>query len=588
MADISAIVNEWATKLTDSELAAQLRATIDAGDEAELADAFRCELEFGTAGLRGILGVGPNRMNVLTVGKATQGLADYLNANFENPTVAIARDSRNKGDVFVQVAAGVLAANGVRSFLYPRIEPVPALSFAVRDLHATAGICMTASHNPAQYNGYKVYGSDGCQITTQASRDIQAAINAVDFFDGIKAVSFEEALASGMANYIGEEVLDRFIDAVAAQSLEGETAPSENPLSVVYTPLNGSGKECVLRILERVGVTDVTVVPEQAEPDGNFPTCPYPNPEIRAAMERGIALAEEVKPDLLLATDPDADRVGIAVPHNGEYCLLTGNEVGILLLDYVATKRAARGENMARAVAVTTIVSSAMIDELAREYGFELRRTLTGFKYIGEQIALLEAENEGDRYIFGFEESYGYLSGTHVRDKDGVNASMLICQMAQHWKAQGKNLVEAMEALYEKHGYCLNRTISLEYPGAEGAERMKAIMARLREETPEAIAEQQVLAATDYAAGAAMPLVNGPAPEHVCDGGVCRMVYPEAQQLPAANVLEYKLASGNKVIVRPSGTEPKIKVYFFVSAPTRTAANAELDTLEAAMRELMA
>ena len=578
------LLDRWIANADDPEVQRQLQE-LRAGDETAVRDAFYQDLAFGTGGLRGIIGAGPNRMNVYTVAKATQGLADYLNANFAEPSVAIARDSRHKGREFVEVAAGVLAANGIRAFLYPRIEPTPALSFAVRDLGCSAGICMTASHNPAPYNGYKAYGPDGCQITTQAARDIQAAINAVDVFDDVRAMPFSEAVEAGMASYIGEDTLDRFIDAVAEQSVApavaaGDTgAAGAGDVKVVYTPLNGTGLECVTRILERTGVSDVTLVEEQCEPDGDFPTCPYPNPEIREALERGLALCEEVRPDLLLATDPDADRVGIAALHDGEYHLISGNEMGVLLLDYLCRARAARGEDLADKVAVTTIVSTALVDALAADHGIQLRRVLTGFKYIGEQIGLLEAAGTPGRFIFGFEESYGYLAGTHVRDKDAVVASMLICQMARDYKARGIDLVEALDGLYRRYGYHRNATISLEYPGAAGAEKMAAIMARLEAEPPTAVAGLDVLRTVNYREGVTMPMTGSAGPADAPDA---------PQTLPAADVFEMQLAGGSKLIVRPSGTEPKIKAYLFATCPTAEEADALLARLDAAARELLA
>lgn len=580
MENLTELLDHWIASVDDPQTLEQLQALRAEGDEA-VRDAFYQDLVFGTAGLRGIIGAGPNRMNIYTVAKATQGLANYLNANFKEPSVAIARDSRNMGQTFVEVAAGVLAANGVRAYLYPRIEPTPALSFAVRDLSCTAGICMTASHNPAPYNGYKAYGPDGCQIATQAARDIQKAINDVDIFEDVQRIPFDQALNEGLASFIGEDTLDRFVDAVALQSLESAGDAAEcadagaGKLKVVYTPLNGTGLECVGRILKRVGVDDVTLVEEQAAPDGNFPTCPYPNPEIREALERGLALCETVQPDLLLATDPDADRVGVAAKHHGEYHLISGNEMGILLLDYVCRMRAARGEDLSRKVAVTTIVSTAMADVLAAEYGFQLRRTLTGFKYIGEQIGLLEKAGEADRFIFGFEESYGYLAGTHVRDKDAVVASMLICQMAQDWKSRGIDLVEAMETLYRKHGYHKNATISLEYPGAAGAQKMADIMAKLASSAPEEVAGLRVLKTVDYQAGVEMPCAGATASED------------EPQTLPAANVFEMQLEGGSKLIVRPSGTEPKIKAYLFATCPSEEEAQALLSNMDAAARALL-
>lgn len=564
--DVRAELEHWIANVSDEELAAELaemKVAVDAGDDSAAVDAFFQDLAFGTAGLRGTLGAGTNRMNIYTVGRATQGFADYLNANFENPSVAIARDSRNKGELFVQVTASILAANGIVAHVYPKISPVPTLSFAVRDLGCSGGICMTASHNPAAYNGYKAYGPDGCQITSEAAKAISASIANTDAFSGVKTMGFDEAVASGMVKWIDDAVLERYYDAVLSKSVSGLSAEqvAEAPLKLVYTPLNGTGLIPVTTVLERAGITDITVVPEQREPNGDFPTCPYPNPEIREAMQKGIDLCEEVHPDLLLATDPDADRVGVACKDGDDYTLLTGNEMGVLLLDYIARMRSERGEDLSDKVAVTTIVSSAMVDALAAEYGFELRRCLTGFKYIGDIITELSDAGQVDRFIFGFEESYGYLSGDHVRDKDAVNASLLICQMAQDYKLRGMNLAQAMRALYEKHGWWLNRTASVSFPGAAGAETMRGIMAKLREQAPSELAGRAVEAVVDYEGG-----VNG---------------------LPSANVVEFDVEGGNKVIVRPSGTEPKIKLYVFAKDADRAAADALLDALEAAGRELL-
>ena len=564
--DVRAELERWIANVSDEELAAELaemKKAVDAGDDSAAVDAFFQDLAFGTAGLRGTLGAGTNRMNIYTVGRATQGFADYLNANFENPSVAIARDSRNKGELFVQVTASILAANGIVAHVYPKISPVPTLSFAVRDLGCSGGICMTASHNPAAYNGYKAYGPDGCQITSEAAKSISASIANTDAFSGVKTMGFDEAVASGMVKWIDDAVLERYYDAVLSKSVSNLSAEqvAEAPLKLVYTPLNGTGLIPVTTVLERAGITAITVVPEQREPNGDFPTCPYPNPEIREAMQKGIDLCEEVHPDLLLATDPDADRVGVACKDGDDYTLLTGNEMGVLLLDYIARMRSERGEDLSDKVAVTTIVSSAMVDALAAEYGFELRRCLTGFKYIGDIITELSDAGQVDRFIFGFEESYGYLSGDHVRDKDAVNASLLICQMAQDYKLRGMNLAQAMRALYEKHGWWLNRTVSVSFPGAAGAETMRGIMAKLREQAPSELAGRAVEAVADYEGG-----VNG---------------------LPSANVVEFDVEGGNKVIVRPSGTEPKIKLYVFAKDADRAAADALLDALEAAGRELL-
>lgn len=563
MVDVHELLNTWLANVTDEELLAELKAMQEAGDEDAITDAFFQDLAFGTAGLRGTIGAGTNRMNIYTVGRATQGFADYLNKAFENPTVAIARDSRNKGELFVKTTAAILAANGVTSYVYPKISPVPTLSWATRYLKCSGGICMTASHNPAPYNGYKAYGPDGCQITSEAADAISAAMNACDPFKDIKTMDFDAAVEQGLVKWIDDEVLDAYYDAVSDKSVNNLTDEqiANAPLKLVYTPLNGTGLIPVTTVLNKVGITDITVVPEQRDPDGDFPTCPYPNPEIREAMQKGIDLCQEVKPDLLLATDPDADRVGVACADGDDYTLLTGNEMGVLLLDYICKMRAERGEDLSNKVAVTTIVSSAMVDALAAEYGFELRRCLTGFKYIGDIITGLSDAGEVDRFIFGFEESYGYLSGDHVRDKDAVNASMLICQMAQYYKLQGKNLVEAMRDLYEKHGYYHNKTVSLSYPGADGAAKMAGIMKSLRSEAPAEIAGSKVEDVVDYAT-----CVNG---------------------LPAADVIEFDLEGGNKAIVRPSGTEPKIKLYIFAKGEDAAAADALIAAIEEDGRKLL-
>lgn len=576
-AEIKERLNVWLENVEDEELSeelSRLAADLEAGAEgaeAAVADAFFQDLEFGTAGLRGVIGAGTNRMNRYTVARATQGLADYLNAHFENPSVAIARDSRHKGREFSRIAACVLAANGIRSLLYTRLEPTPALSFAVRDLGCSAGINMTASHNPAAYNGYKVYGPDGCQITSDAAAEISERIARLGYFpaegaESAKIDDYQQACFDGRISWIGEDTLARFMDAVLEQSQETPEESAE-PIRVLYTPLCGTGLECVSQVLGRIGIPYLDVVPGQDQPDGDFPTCEYPNPEERAALQAGIdkcrSWKELGKPfDLLLATDPDADRVGVACEDGDDYTLVTGNEMGILLMDYLAGRRAARGEDLSRLVAVTTIVSSAMCDDVAAHYGFELRRTLTGFKYIGEQIGRLEAAGEADRFMFGFEESYGYLAGTHVRDKDAVVASMLIVQMARHYRKQGMTLVQAMRALYDKFGWQTNRTVSLAYPGADGAQRMADIMAGLRAQPPAQVAGRDVAEVVDYAEGVG--------------------------DLPKANVVEFRLAGGGKLIVRPSGTEPKIKAYLFAKAPDQTGADAMLDALEQSARELLA
>ncbi len=550
----------WKSKVEDEELSDQLAELLSPGKESALDDAFFQDLAFGTAGLRGVIGAGTNRMNIYTVGKATQGLAEYLNATFDNPSVAIARDSRHKGKLFEQTVAGVLAANGIRSHIYPRIEPTPALSFAVRDLSCSAGICLTASHNPAAYNGYKVYGPDGCQITSDAAVAIQKAIDGIDEFSDVLTMPFPQAIEEGWTTLMDEGTLERFLDAVQDQDISSPEGKDVD-LNVVYTPLNGTGLECVTQILHRIGVDDITLVESQKDPDGSFPTCPYPNPEIKEALQEGIAVCRSVHPDVLLATDPDADRVGIAVEDGGEIRLLSGNETGVLLLDYIGNMRSELGLLPNNAIAVTTIVSTVMVDDLAKTYGFEIERVLTGFKYIGEVIGRLEKTHQENRFIFGFEESYGYLSGPHVRDKDAVNASMLICEMTRYWKSKGMNLAQAIESLYERYGYYRNRTISLSFDGADGSLKMAQIMARLREKSPESFADMPVESSIDYQTGYA--------------------------NLPKANVLEYRLPNTCKVIIRPSGTEPKIKAYLFSRGSDEAAGDEILDTLEASARKLL-
>ena len=570
-ASIEATVKTWQDNVKEADLAEELAELVKPGNEDKLFDAFYRDLAFGTAGLRGTLGVGTNRMNVYVVAQATQGVADYLNAHYENPTLALARDSRNKGEDFQRVAAGVLAANGVHVYVYPRIEPVPTLSFAVRHLGTSAGIVLTASHNPAPYNGYKVYNDNGGQITDEAAAEISANIAKADPFN-VKIMDFDEGLEKGLIEWTPEEVLDAFIENIKKVSVPGFKASDD--YSVVYTPLNGTGMECVTRILKEIGVENVTVVPEQAEPDGNFPTCTYPNPEFREALELGLKLADEVKPNLLVATDPDADRMGTAIPHDGDYVLLSGNEMGVLLMDWLATMARERGEDVASKVAVSTIVSSSMPDALARDWGFEMRRVLTGFKYIGDQIDQLKDAGEEDRFLMGFEESYGYLVGTHARDKDAIVATMLCVEMASYYAEKGMDLYEAMDALYQKYGYYLNGTVNASFPGAAGADKMAAIMTGLRENPPAEIAGYKVVGMTDYATGPEMPRVSGLQKE-------------EAQVLPTANVIEFRLEDDNKVIFRPSGTEPKVKAYLFSKGATRAESEAVRAKLEAASKEIL-
>ena len=532
-----------ARAVEDADLIAELKAV--AGEEAAVSDRFYQNLAFGTGGLRGVIGAGTNRMNLYTIRRATQGLADYLNASGLPKKVALAHDSRHKGELFCREAARVLAANGITAYLYPRLEPTPALSWAVRYLGCGAGICVTASHNPAKYNGYKVYGADGCQITLEVADQVLAAINRHDYFDSPKLVDYDEAVADGRIVTIDDNCLSDFVDAVLALRPGNDVSR----LKLVYTPLNGSGLEPVKMLLDRMGVTRVTVVPEQEQPNGDFPTCPYPNPEIREAMETGLKLCDTVHPDLMIGTDPDCDRMGAAVPDGqGGYRLITGNEMGVLLLDYICRVRQANGTMPQNPVAVTTIVSTDMATPIAAKYGVELRRTLTGFKFIGEQIGNLEAEGHPERYILGFEESYGYLSGGHVRDKDAVNAVMLACEAAAYYAARGMSLLDAVNALYAEYGWYRNALHSFTFEGESGMHTMQGIMARLRANAPAEIAGYAVSGVTDYTA--------------------------DGTGLPHADVLEYRLENGAKLMVRPSGTEPKIKVYLSAVADSAEAADA--------------
>lgn len=540
MMDYKAEYRRW-QQCADPDLKEELSGFSDSQTE----DAFYRNLAFGTGGLRGVIGAGTNRMNVHTVAKASQGLADYLLKTAEKPSVVIGYDSRLRSDDFARVAAGVFAANHIRVHLWPELLPVPTVSFATRYLHADAGVMITASHNPAKYNGYKVYGADGCQITTEAAAGILAEIEKLDIFADVRTGEFAQALADGRITYIPGEVLTAYLKEVENQSvLFGEAV--DRDVAIVYSPLNGTGLVPVTRVLKQAGYTNITVVAEQEKPDGNFPTCPYPNPEIREAMALGIQYAKKQNADLLLATDPDCDRVGIAVKDGkGEYVLLSGNETGLLLLDYLCAQRIKHGKMPEKPVMVKTIVTMDLGERIAASYGVETRNVLTGFKFIGEQIGLLEKSGHAERYIFGFEESYGYLSGSYVRDKDGVNAAFLICEMFSYYKTRGIGLTDRLQQLYAQFGYCLNTLHSYEFDGAAGFEKMRKIMARFRRGV-ETIGPKKVRKVLDYAPG--------------LDG------------LPKADVLKYLLEDNCSVVVRPSGTEPKLKTYISVSAETKEAA----------------
>lgn len=505
----------------------------------QVEDAFYRDLAFGTGGLRGVIGTGTNRMNVYTVAKASQGLADYLKKQSSQPSVAIGYDSRIKSDVFARVAAGVFAANGIRVHIWPKLMPVPTVSFAVRRLEADAGIMITASHNPSKYNGYKVYGSDGCQITTQAAAQVLAEIEKLDIFEDVRRGDFAAFLKKGQISYISEEVYTAFVEHVKAQSvLFGDTVDKNT--AIVYSPLNGAGKEPVLRTLREMGYTNVTVVAEQAEPDGNFPTCPYPNPEIREAMELGLRYARQNNADLLLATDPDCDRVGIAVKNEkGEYVLLSGNETGILLLDYICAQRTKHGKMPQHPVMVKTIVTMDLAERIAAHYGLETRNVLTGFKFIGEQIGLLEKQGQENRYVFGFEESYGYLTGTYVRDKDGVDGAYMICEMFSYYATRGIRLTDKLQELYKEYGYCRNTLHSYQFEGSAGFAKMQKIMAAFRRGIS-SFGGRKVEKLLDYSQG--------------------------LEGLPKSDVLKFLLEGGCSLVVRPSGTEPKLKLYLSVTA----------------------
>ena len=536
---------EYERWLKYATLDADVAAALKTMDEAGVEDAFYRSLAFGTGGLRGVIGAGTNRMNVYTVAKASQGLADYLNKHFEAPSVAIGYDSRIKSDVFAKVAAGVFAANGVQVHIWPELMPVPTVSFATRYLGTCAGVMVTASHNPSKYNGYKVYGPDGCQITTEAAAEILAEIEKLDIFEDVKTGDFEAGLGSGRICYIPEAVYTAFVEEVKHQSvLFGEEV--DRDVAIVYTPLNGAGLKPVTRTLREMGYTNITVVKEQEQPDGNFPTCPYPNPEIQEAMALGMEYAERCSADLLLATDPDCDRVGIAVKNKaGAYELLTGNQVGLLLLDYICGQRIKHGKMPADPVMVKTIVTMDMGEQIASHYGVRTVNVLTGFKFIGEQIGKLEQQGKADSYVFGFEESYGYLTGSYVRDKDGVDGAYMICEMFSYYKTRGVSLLEKLEALYKEYGYCMNTLHSYTFEGSAGFEKMQRIMQSFRGSIQE-LGGKKVIRLLDYAQG--------------LDG------------LPKSDVLKFLLEDNCSMVVRPSGTEPKLKTYISVSAENREKA----------------
>ena len=544
------------TELEDPALTEELKGI--EGKDDEIKDRFAVALKFGTAGLRGVLGAGSNRMNIYVVRQATQGLANWVKTQGGKQLVAISYDSRINSDVFAKTAASVLAANGIKVRIYDALMPVPALSFATRYYQANAGIMVTASHNPAKYNGYKAYGPDGCQMTDEAADIVYAEIQKTDILTGAKVMDFEAGIKEGLIEYVGDDCKEALYQAIEARSVRPGICAASG-LKLVYSPLNGSGLVPVTRVLKDIGITDVTIVPEQQYPDGHFPTCPYPNPEIFEALRLGLELAEKTGADLMLATDPDADRVGIAMKcPDGSYELVSGNEMGVLLLDYICAGRIEKGTMPKNPVAVKSIVSTPLADAVAKNYGVEFRSVLTGFKWIGDQIAKLEAAGEADRFIFGFEESYGYLAGPYVRDKDAIIGSMLICEMAAYYRSIGSSIKQRLEEIYEKYGRYLNKVDSFEFPGLSGMDKMAGIMDGLRQNPPAKIGDYAVVKVTDYKK-------------------------PEETGLPAANVLVYKLEGGAEVIVRPSGTEPKIKTYFTTLGKDLAEAQAQKDALAAAI-----
>ena len=554
--EIQELYKLWCEKATDDpDLTAELSSIQN--DEEGINDRFYRSLEFGTGGLRGVIGAGTNRMNIYTVRRATQGFANYINEAYKNPSVAVSYDSRIKSDTFAKAAAGVFAANGIHVHIYKQLMPTPMLSFAVRELNCQAGVMVTASHNPSKYNGYKAYGADGCQLSVDESEKVIDKVNELDMFSGVKCMPFEEALSSGMAEYIDDSVIEKFYDHVIAEGLNTDLI-KDSGLKVVYTPLNGTGNIPVRHILDKIGVKDVTVVPEQENPDGNFTTCPYPNPEIKEALEYGLRLCDKVKPDLLLATDPDCDRVGIAVPDpDGNYVLFSGNEVGAMLLEYICSERTRQGTMPKDPITVKTIVTTDIIKKIAAEYGVEVIEVLTGFKFIGEQIGILEKKNEENRYVFGYEESYGYLSGSYVRDKDAVNASMLICEMAAFYRTKGITLLQARENMYNKYGVFCHKQQSFTFEGKAGMTKMGEIMDDLRTNKPAEIGGLKVVKFCDYAKRVSLDIATGK---------------ESAITLPKSNVLVFNLENDAGVIIRPSGTEPKIKVYYTATGETRAKA----------------
>ncbi len=569
--DIKRLYNEWLENaVEDKDLTAELESIKN--NEDEIYDRFYTALKFGTAGLRGIIGAGTNRMNIYVVRQATQGLANYVLKKYGKGSVAISHDSRIKADLFMNEAARVLAANGIKVYITSELQPTPVLSYLVRYFKCQAGIMVTASHNPAAYNGYKAYGEDGCQMTDVAANTVYDEISKLDMFKDVKIADFDEAVSNGMIEYVDESVYDTYLEKVMEQQVNPGICEGAD-LKVVYTPLNGTGNKLVRKVLGKIGVKDVVVVPEQELPDGNFTTCPYPNPEIKEALAKGLELCEKEQPDLLLATDPDADRVGIAVKdYDGSYRLISGNEDGVMLTNYILSCKKASGKLPEKPVVVKTIVTTKLINKLCEKYDCELKNVLTGFKYIGEVILNLEKKHEENRYLFGFEESYGYLSGTYVRDKDAVVASMLVCEMAAYYKKQGKSLAEVIDGLYEEFGYYLNQTYSFEFDGAAGMQKMADIMTAVRDNIPKSIAGYDVVKVSDYLLKKETEIATGSAADI---------------ELPKSNVIALHLSGDNAVIIRPSGTEPKIKLYITSVGKNKADATEICEKLVIASKEIL-
>ena len=569
--EITKLYESWCKNaVEDQDLIAELESI--RGNEKEIYERFYTALKFGTAGLRGVIGAGTNRMNIYVVRQATQGLANYVINKYGKGAVAISHDSRIKADLFMIEAAKVLAANGIKTYITTELQPTPVLSYLVRYFKCQAGIMVTASHNPAKYNGYKAYGEDGCQMTDNAAQAVYDEITKLDIFSDVKTMDFDEAIEKGLIEYVDDSVYDSYLDCVLEQQVNPGICEDAD-ISVVYTPLNGAGNKLVRKVLSKIGVKEINVVKEQEMPDGNFTTCPYPNPEIKEALQKGLELCEEKQPDLLLATDPDSDRVGIAVKdYDGSYRLITGNEDGVMLTNYILSCKKANGTLPEKPVVVKTIVSTKLINKLCEKYDCELKNVLTGFKYIGEVILNLEKKGEENRYLFGFEESYGYLSGTYVRDKDAVVASMLICEMTAYYKKQGKSLAEVIDGLYEEFGYYLNQTFAFEFEGAEGMQKMADLMSSTRENLPASVGKYKVVKVSDYHLKKETDLVTGEV---------------EQLTLPTSNVIALHLEGDNGVIIRPSGTEPKIKLYITAVGTDKVNAIAVCDEIVAASKQLL-